>query len=82
MTKNLTRTWGFFGGTVEYDGRGYHIVLHNGAGEIYLERNEASSLVSLLWKILFTRVKRVKDVSSRGEVRQFVGNSRKVHQTD
>jgi hypothetical protein len=57
MPKELTviKSWGFFGGTVEYDGRGYSIRLHDNAGEIYLERNEASSLVSLLWKILFKR---------------------------
>jgi hypothetical protein len=49
---------GFYGGVVEYDGRGYCIKLHDDKGEIYLEYREAASLVSLMWKILFNRDKK------------------------
>lgn len=51
------KSWRFYGGTLTYDGRGYLIKLNEsaGAGEIYLERNEASSLASLMWVLLFKK---------------------------
>lgn len=40
-------SWGFFGGTLEWDGKGYTIILHDGSN-IYLKYNEARSVISII----------------------------------
>jgi len=60
ITKPI-KSHGFYGGVVEYDGKGFCIKLHDNAGEIYLEYREAASLFSLMWKVLFTRNRKKHD---------------------